>query len=88
MDTMLNMKRTPGIVNMLDAREYVQEALVRYECLFDTPDQFRVAYPASSPEDALQVMESFVQVTPLATKVGEMAFLCICRRRLPVVYLR
>ena len=60
MDTIINMKRTPVIVSMRDAEEYVQEALVRYECLFDTPDQFRVAYPASSPEDALQVMESFV----------------------------
>jgi hypothetical protein len=78
MDTIINMKRTPCIVSMRDAEEYVQEALVRYECLFDTPDQFRVTYPASSPEDALQVMESFVRVTPLATKVGEMAFLCVC----------
>ncbi len=30
------------------------------------------------PEDALQVIASFVRVTPLATKVGEMAFLCVC----------
>ena len=28
--------------------------------------------------DALEVMESFVRVTPLATKVGDMTFLCVC----------
>ncbi len=78
MDTILHMKRIPQIVIMLDAERHVQEALVPYECLLDTPDQFRVTYPAISPKNAFQVMESFVRVTPLATKVGEMAFLCIC----------
>ncbi len=35
-------------------------------------------YPACSHEDALQVMGSFDQVTPLATKLCEMVFLCVC----------
>ncbi len=60
MDTILHMKRISHVVNMRGAEEYVQEALDRFENLFDKPDEFIVTYSAYSPEDALQGMESFV----------------------------
>ena len=31
-----------------------------------------------TPMDTLEAMESFVLVMPLATKVGDMEFLCVC----------
>ena len=55
-----------------------QEELVRYQTLFDKPSEFRATYQAFSPDNALGVMGAFVRVTPLATKVGDMAFLCVC----------
>ena len=78
MELINHMKRCPLIVTMEDADNHVEEALVRYETLFDQPYEFLTAYPAISPMDALEVMESFVRVTPLATKVGDMTFLCVC----------
>ena len=56
----------------------MREALVRYETLFDKQVEFRTAYQAFAPMDALEVMELFVRVTPLATKVGEMVCFCVC----------
>ena len=56
----------------------MREEPVRYETLFDKPDEFRTGYLAFAPMDALEVKEAFVQVTPLAVKVGEMAFACVC----------
>ena len=78
MDTILHMKTVPGIVSIRDAEEYVQQELVRYQNLFDKLSEFRATYQAFSPDNALGVMGSFVRVTPLAAKVGDMAFLCVC----------
>ena len=77
-DLLMRMKLAPEIDTLEKAYNYAGEALALYEALFDTPDQFRIDHPAMSPMHLLQVMESFVRVVPLATKVGEMEFLCVC----------
>ena len=60
MELINHMKRCPLVVTMEDAANFVEEALVRYETLFDQPNEFLTAYPAISPMDALEVMESFI----------------------------
>jgi hypothetical protein len=77
-DLLMRMKLMSEIDTLYKAQNYAREALALYEALFDTPDQFRADHPEMSPMDVLQVMESFVRVVPLATKVGEMEFLCVC----------
>ena len=77
-DLLMRMKLAPEIDTLDKAYGYAGESLALYEALFDTPDQFIIDHPAMSPMHVLQVMESFVRVVPLATKVGEMEFLCVC----------
>jgi hypothetical protein len=77
-DLLMRMKLAPEIDTLDKACGYAGESLALYEALFDTPDQFIIDHPAMSPMHVLQVMESFVRVVPLATKVGEMEFLCVC----------
>ena len=86
-DLIMHMKRVTEITTLSDAYDYAGEVLARYETLFDTPDQFRTDNPALTPMDTLEVMESFVRVTPLATKVGDNGVpLHVCRC-LSVLYL-
>ena len=74
----MRMRRSPEVDTLDKAYSYAGEALALYEAPLDTPDQFRTDHPEMSPMDVLEVMESFVRVMPLATKVGELEFLCVC----------
>jgi hypothetical protein len=49
-----------------------------YECLYHRDGEFDAEYGDMSVEDKLDIMESFVRVTPMPIKSGEMVFLCNC----------
>ncbi len=49
-----------------------------YECMYHRKGEFDAEYGAMSVEDKLDIMDSFVRVTPMPIKRGEMVFLCNC----------
>ena len=56
----------------------VGDCRVLYECMYHREDQLDAEYGETSLEDKLDIMESFVRVTPMPIKSGEMVFLCNC----------
>jgi hypothetical protein len=56
----------------------VEDCRVMYECMYHREDQLDAEYGETSLEDKLDIMESFVRVTPMPIKSGEMVFLCNC----------
>ena len=42
------------------------------------PDDYKVMFPMNSPEDTLDLMDSFNYIKPLHKKSGQMAWLCSC----------
>jgi hypothetical protein len=49
-----------------------------YECRYHQDGDFDADYGDTSVEDKLEIMESFVHVTPMPIKSCEMVFLCNC----------
>jgi hypothetical protein len=56
----------------------VKDCRVMYECMYHREGEFDAEYGAMSVEDNLDIMDSFVRVTPMPIKSGEMVFLCNC----------
>ncbi len=56
----------------------VEDCRVLYECMYHREDDLDAEYGETSVEDKLDIMESFVRVTPMPIKSGEMVFLCNC----------
>jgi hypothetical protein len=56
----------------------VEDCRVMYDCLYHQDGNFDADYGDMSVEDKLKIMESFVRVTPMPIKSGEMVFLCNC----------
>ena len=56
----------------------VEDCRVMYECMYHRDGEFDAEYGDMSVEDKLDIMESFVRVTPMPIKSGEMVFLCNC----------
>jgi hypothetical protein len=55
----------------------VEDCRVLYDCLYHRDGNFDANYGDMSVEDKLE-MESFVRVTLMPIKRGEMVFLCNC----------
>ncbi len=51
-----------------------------YECMYHRDGNFDADYGVMSVEDKLEIMESFVRVTPMPSKPksGEIVYLCNC----------
>ncbi len=49
-----------------------------YECMYHRDGNFDANYGAMSVDDKLEIMESFVPVTPMLIKTGKLVFLCNC----------
>jgi hypothetical protein len=56
----------------------VEDCRVMYECMYHRDGDFNANYGAMSVDDKLEIMKSFVRVTPMPIKSGEMVFLCNC----------
>jgi hypothetical protein len=56
----------------------VEDCRVMYECMYHREDDFDTEFGETSVEDKLDNVESFVRVTPMPIKSGEMVFLCNC----------
>jgi hypothetical protein len=56
----------------------VEDCRVMYECMYHRECDLDAQYGETSVEDKLDVMESFVRVTPMPIKSGELVFLCNC----------
>ncbi len=54
----------------------VEDCRVMYECMYHREGDLDAEYGETSMEDKLDIMESFVRVTPMPIKSGEMVFLC------------
>jgi hypothetical protein len=57
---------------------YVEECRSLYDGLYHRNGNFDAEYGDMTVEDKLDIMESFVRVTPMPVKSGEMVFLCNC----------
>ncbi len=60
------------------AVQCVEDCRVMYECMYHRDGNFDADYGDMSVEDKLEIMESFVRVTPMPIKSGERVFLCNC----------
>jgi hypothetical protein len=49
-----------------------------YDCLYHWDGNVNADYGDMSVEDKLEIMDSFLCVTPMPIKRGEMVFLCNC----------
>jgi hypothetical protein len=56
----------------------VEDCQGMYECMYHREGIFNADYGDMSVEDKLDIMESFVRVTPMPIKSCEMEFLCNC----------
>ena len=61
----------------LEAERLVNEARSNYELLISKPDDYKLMFPMNSPEDTLNLMDSFNYIKPLPKKSGQMFFLYI-----------
>ncbi len=57
---------------------YVEECRIQYDCLYHRNGNFDADYGDMRVEDKLNIMASFVHVTPMPVKSCEMVFLCQC----------
>ncbi len=58
--------------------KFVEDTRNMFECMYHSEDKLDAEYGETSLEDKLDIMESFVRVTPMPIKSGEMVFLCNC----------
>jgi hypothetical protein len=68
-----------GFESYEQVEKAVSEQRVQYECLYHRTDTFDAEYSDKTVEDKLEIMESFVRVTPMPVKSGELIFLCNCK---------
>ena len=62
----------------MKAEEEVNQRRSNFELLFKKPDDYKVMFPMNSPEDTLDLMDSFNYIKPLHKKSGQMVWLCSC----------
>ncbi len=55
---------------------YVEDCRVVYDCLYHRAGNFDAYYGDMTVEDRLDIMDSFVRVTLMPIKSGEMVFIC------------
>jgi hypothetical protein len=75
---------TKSMMRQLDLQKFetfeeevqcVESCRVVYECMYHRDGNFEADYGETSVEEKLEIMESFVRVTPMPIKSGEMVFL-------------
>ncbi len=78
---------TKSMMRQLDLQKFpsfevkvqcVEDCRVIYACMYHRDGNFDADYGDLSVEDKLEIMESFVPVTPMPIKTGEIVFLCNC----------
>ena len=62
----------------LEAETLVNRERSNYELLISKPADYKVMFPMNSPEDTLNLMDSFNFIKPLKAKSGQMVWLCTC----------
>ena len=58
--------------------KFVDDTRNMFQCLYHHPETLDAEYGETSLEEKLDLMDSFVRVTPMPIKSGEMVFLCNC----------
>ena len=62
----------------LEAEVVVNRARIDYELLINKPEDYKIMFPMDSPEDTLDLKDSFNYIKPLKVKSGQMVWLCMC----------
>ena len=62
----------------LEAETLVNRERSNYELLISKRADYKVMFPMNSPEDTLDLMDSFNFIKPLKVKSGQMVWLCTC----------
>ena len=78
MPTLNYLKSLKEVESYVKAEEEVNQRRSNFELLFKKPDEYKVMFPMNSPEDTLDLMDSFNYIKPLHKKSGQMVWLCSC----------
>ena len=78
MPTLNYLKSLKEVESYVKAEEEVNQRRSNFELLFKKPDDYKVMFPMNSPEDTLDLMDSFNYIKPLHKKSGQMVWLCSC----------
>ena len=78
MPTYNYLKSLKEVVSYVKAEAEVNRARSNYKLLINKPDDYKVMFPMNSPEDTLNLMDSFNYIKPLHKKSGQMVWLCSC----------
>ena len=78
MPTYNYLKSLKEVESYVKAEAEVNKARSNYELLINKADDYKVMFPMNSPEDTLDLMDSFNYIKPLLKKSGQMVWLCSC----------
>ena len=78
MPTFNYLKSLKEVESYMKAEEEVNKRRSNYLLLINDPDQYKFMFPMNSPEDTLDLMDSFNYIKPLHKKSGQMVWLCSC----------
>ena len=70
MPTLNYLKSLKEVESYVKAEEEVNKRRSNFELLFNKPDDYKVMFPMNSPEDTLDLMDSFNYIKPLHKKRG------------------